>query len=1056
MGPDDRIQPFIDRLHRQGLRPEVLPVDDRAPNGRNAAIRRARGEFVLVTDARVMFSDELVQFLAAGRLEKHRLYRIDRYDVASAGGPAMRVHAREGTFPLTLDGFRRNEARDIAAVESGVYFGGGWFPAEYTAAGAAFRWMENDGEVFLRLPSGGRVIALEFEPGPGIAETPAVLQVVDGTDTQVAEWRVTGRIRVELAVPPPRSGDLQRLRMHVRGGGLPVADDPRILNLRFFRCDWVEREAASVPHRPLTDIVRENWPTLARLLTSMRASAGSLATVRRGPRQFQAAARLLGARGSDIFAAGEEIRFGHGWHGLEESAGERFRWAAQNAQLLLRITRMNYQLSLLVEPGPGLGNQPFTLIVRDGAQAEIARRRISGLTWVQFPVPLPDGAVAKLIFAVEGEGAPTDADPRVLNFRVLACGGESGSTPAQRMDIHACWPYLRIDEQPVEIDRSPRLDMGMPVFLHTNASGDFTLMSRDDWQEVRGYPELEAPPDRLETLLCYTAHFAGAQEEILREPMRISRVEDAGEPEWKGASCLSAAELQELIAQMRTMRAPVIYNAIAPRTTRAEGDPYLSVVIAARNDNHGGNMLRRMQAFFDAWLGHSKRYAVSSEIVVVEWNPPPDRPRLIDAIEWPSDPHPCRVRFVEVPAETHRRFPHPDTVPLHQMIAKNAGIRRARGEFVLATNLDIVFSAELMRYLAARRLEPRHMYRLDRYDVASDIPARAGVDELLAFCQSHRLRVFTGEGDFNLGDCGLRDLEKKDIVAPDAGIRFGPGWYAVEAYEAGPFRWIAAEAEILFAQAPRGRLAIDVDNGPSCGGAGVGIEIVSPDGAVLGSGTVKGRCRVLVEVSDPIAAGFRLRVLGGGVPLTHDLRMLNLRVFGLQWAVDSGGPRVQMAQTGPAKDWSSFVQAPSPYAAHMRDAAYLHTNACGDFTLLARDDWFALRGYPEFPIWPMHIDALLCYAAHHAGMREVILADPMRVFHIEHLSGAGWTPEGEQERRARIAAKGVPAMEYSEFEKWVHRMRRFSAPIIVTRDDWGLGDAALPETAVNPMGYTFP
>ena len=51
--------------------------------------------------------------------------------------------------------------------------------------------------------------------------------------------------------------------------------------------------------------------------------------------------------------------------------------------------------------------------------------------------------------------------------------------------------------------------------------------------------------------------------------------------------------------------------------------PYLSLVVAARNDNHGGNMLARMQAFLDAWLVQSARYRLSSEIVVVEWNPPP-------------------------------------------------------------------------------------------------------------------------------------------------------------------------------------------------------------------------------------------------------------------------------------------------------------------------------------------------------------------------------------------------------------------------------------------------
>jgi len=42
---------------------------------------------------------------------------------------------------------------------------------------------------------------------------------------------------------------------------------------------------------------------------------------------------------------------------------------------------------------------------------------------------------------------------------------------------------------------------------------------------------------------------------------------------------------------------------------------------------------------------------------------------------------------------------------LYQMIAKNAGIRRARGEYVLATNIDILFSSELACFFAARRLQ---------------------------------------------------------------------------------------------------------------------------------------------------------------------------------------------------------------------------------------------------------------------------------------------------------------------------------------------------------------
>src|SRR5689334_18160758 len=108
--------------------------------------------------------------------------------------------------------------------------------------------------------------------------------------------------------------------------------------------------------------------------------------------------------------------------------------------------------------------------------------------------------------------------------------------------------------------------------------------------------------------------------------------------------------------------------------------PYISLVVAARNDNHGVNMLGRMQAFLDSWMGQAERYHIPSEIVVVEWNPPEGRPPLKDELQWPAGGHPCEIRFVEVPPGVHQSIPNARAIPLHQMIAKNVGIRRARGE----------------------------------------------------------------------------------------------------------------------------------------------------------------------------------------------------------------------------------------------------------------------------------------------------------------------------------------------------------------------------------------
>jgi hypothetical protein len=584
-------------------------------------------------------------------------------------------------------------------------------------------------------------------------------------------------------------------------------------------------------------------------------------------------------------------------------------------------------------------------------------------------------------------------------------------------------------------------------------------------------------------------------------------------------------------------------------TSPENSAPYISVVVAARNDNHGGNMIGRMQAFIDSWICQARQHNLSSEIIVVEWNPPADRARLMDQLRWPPDMGACEVRFIEVSRELHDSLPNAAAIPLHQMIAKDVGIRRARGQFVLATNLDIIFSAELMKFLGERRLERRKMYRMDRTDVASHIPADATVDELLAFCENHRLRIFTREGEMKLSSNGRRVIEDPDIVEPEQGIWLGTGWHEVEESGLrGPCRWAEPEAEIVFERPPYAapRLLIEGEVGPSAASCPLVIEVVSPAGRVLTSARIEGTCKLRLHIPDRFSSGtLRLRLQGRKLSLASTPRFLMLRVFGLKWEVspkwlaglsfvrttesvpapaalvrsaeartlqlairpgpDSlletleikltdpagnvvfragdrlparsgdrdeaeyllslnlgfrlpdgsiGGECVSDAEDWlmevldrqPPVDWTYYPQKATLGADRIANAAYLHASACGDFTLLSREDWFALRAYPEFPIWPMHIDMLFCYAAHHAGIGEVILREPMRIYHTEHLSAAGWTPEGEAERVARIEAKAVTEIPFNSLMEWIDRMRRFDAPMIFTLEDWGLADATLPET----------
>ncbi len=485
-------------------------------------------------------------------------------------------------------------------------------------------------------------------------------------------------------------------------------------------------------------------------------------------------------------------------------------------------------------------------------------------------------------------------------------------------------------------------------------------------------------------------------------------------------------------------------------------EPYLSIVVPSRNDNHGGDLLKRMQIFVTALLEQCRRHQIPSELIIVEWNPPADRPPLAEALRWPEEPGPCGVRIIEVPAAIHRRYRNADGLPLYQMIAKNVGIRRARGRFVLATNIDLLFSDELMQFIAGQNLMPGKMYRIDRHDVMADVPD-APVEEQLAWCESHVIRVNAARGTFPTLPSGLLTLERNDIAAIDSGLTLGAGWFSRELDETKPFRWFDNDAEIGIPPGsdPRKRvLAIDIEPGP-----GVKMEttldVLDDKGVKLLSVHLTGRRVVNIPVpQDPgrgqsgLPVHLRLHVSGAGYGLAGDPRPLNAQVMRCSLHAARAIPRPWNLVQG---IWWMLGRRirhslfPEPeYTERWPDL--LHLTACGDFTMLAREHWLDLRGYAEFDMFAMNIDSLFCWAAHYAGVKELVLEDPMRSYHIEHETGSGWTPEGEETLFQRMAAKGVPWLHHTEMVRWAWSMCRLEAPIIFNRADWGLGSENLKET----------
>ncbi len=147
----------------------------------------------------------------------------------------------------------------------------------------------------------------------------------------------------------------------------------------------------------------------------------------------------------------------------------------------------------------------------------------------------------------------------------------------------------------------------------------------------------------------------------------------------------------------------------------------LSIVTITRNDTHVERMEERTQAFIDGILDLAQCLERPTELIIVEWNPPDDRPRMAQAFRFPKKHDYVSIRVVTVPSDVHQKFNMGSTLPLYQMIGKNVGIRRARGRMIAVTNIDVLFSKALFSQMSDETLAAGYHYRSDRWDVDRSI-----------------------------------------------------------------------------------------------------------------------------------------------------------------------------------------------------------------------------------------------------------------------------------------------------------------------------------------------
>ena len=473
--------------------------------------------------------------------------------------------------------------------------------------------------------------------------------------------------------------------------------------------------------------------------------------------------------------------------------------------------------------------------------------------------------------------------------------------------------------------------------------------------------------------------------------------------------------------------------------------PQVSLVATSRNDDHGGSMLYRMQHFIDGYVHQFNKFQVPSELIIVDWNPPADRPPLAEALKIPQTLGCCIIRFVTFSADLHNALPHGAALPLFQMIAKNVGIRRAHGRLVAATNIDILFSDAVMRELK-KPLESGFFYRLDRYDAPHELPPTQDYKTILDFCQRESFRRNLLDGTY------LKTGKQWLLIQPIGKIVIAHD-KIIPDYSLDYFQHIF---RMHFAEWKSGILQIG-------GELWQRFRTVRPPQVA----------RQSVRLSDYyFLLTFKFWNKQFGQPRIFFKKIINMIVTeiekgvrGLFGCIQAGFSELPQNINHLAvnfgqgkKQIQKFIRVCVKLIGFLMQRAMamfrkdslslrLHTNACGDFTMLTREDWFHLRGYPEWPIFSWNLDSILLYQAFFNNLKQRILPDAP-VYHIEHGKGSGYTPDGAEVLFRRIEAKGIPYMDWPGFLNEIKNMHQQASrgdAIIYNPDNWGYADNTLGE-----------
>jgi hypothetical protein len=140
----------------------------------------------------------------------------------------------------------------------------------------------------------------------------------------------------------------------------------------------------------------------------------------------------------------------------------------------------------------------------------------------------------------------------------------------------------------------------------------------------------------------------------------------------------------------------------------------ISVVVIGRNDSHGYNLSKRVASSLN---NISLLMRESDEIVFVDWNSDDCNPTFIDAIgDTLTEKTKQHLIVYRVRESVHKKFSINTKTPILEPIARNVGIRRAKNDWILSTNTDMLFNIyenSFHKFLSDLNFGLYHLYRYE-------------------------------------------------------------------------------------------------------------------------------------------------------------------------------------------------------------------------------------------------------------------------------------------------------------------------------------------------------